>query len=406
MHHLQCVRFLRPVGALFFLLWNLQGCSAQKTDGEACPSSVCSDRGTCTYQATFPTCVCEAGYDGIVCSRCAEGFHRAADDSCVVDEECTPGLCGSTGVCVIDQGRAVCTCLLGFTGATCDRCRAGYHEAGDGGCELDQVCTPTSCTDAGTCSEDAGRVTCSCPADRSGAWCEQFAATCAMGNPCVNGRCTDPGGVIRCVCSPGYGGPTCSSCAAGFRESDAGCVTADVCAPSRCSFSGTCSVDGGVAQCACNPGYTGPTCAACASGSHRAPDFSCVADEVCAPGQCGPRGTCAVRNGVAVCECQSGYAGSTCALCYPGYHVEAEGDGGTACQLDTTCRPETCRYRGACSDDAGIARCACSAGFSGAFCETNIDDCVNSACNGRTCIDLITTNVCLCDGGVYGQVCP
>ncbi len=386
----------------------LCGCSQFSKDGASCPDTACSSHGVCTYQDTYPSCACAEGYDGVVCSRCAQGFHRATDDSCVADEVCTPGACGANGACQVEEGRVVCACTLGFTGATCTECRAGYHRTTEGSCELDLTCLPSSCADAGACSEDAGRVTCQCPADRTGAYCEQRIGSCAMGDPCsAHGRCVDTSGLVRCVCQPGYGGPTCETCYPGYAATDAGCVAGEACTASTCSFVGTCTADGGLTDCACNAGYTGGHCERCTTGFHRSSDFRCVADEDCtAHNRCSSGGTCRVEAGATVCDCLPGFAGVTCSECYPGYHAQVGADGGADCALDTTCRADTCRFHGQCSDDAGVAQCQCATGFSGSNCQTNIDDCVNSACNGRQCIDLINSNVCLCDGGVYAQVCP
>lgn len=393
------------------LLCLLGACVAEfPKDGAACPDTVCSSRGACTYRDTYPVCACADGYTGAVCSRCAEGFHRAADDSCVADEACQPGRCGPNGSCGVTGGVAECACALGYTGEACERCRAGYHATVDGGCELDQRCHATSCADAGVCSVDAGRVACACDPGRGGAFCELRTESCAQHDPCApTGSCTNTGGVVRCVCSPGYGGATCGSCAAGYLRGDAGCEPAPRCSAASCSSVGTCSVDGGAQTCACPAGYGGSACQQCTAGFHRGSDYRCVADETCqGTSRCGANGACRVQSGSAVCDCGVGYAGLSCERCAPGYHSEDAGapDGGPGCVLDTACRPETCRAHGSCADDGGVARCACSPGFTGAFCETNVDDCANSACNGARCIDLIDSNVCLCDGGVYAQVCP
>jgi hypothetical protein len=384
----------------------LVACSSPfKADGASCPASVCSGHGECTYQNTFPSCACASGYDGVVCSRCAAGFHRGPDDACLPDQVCTPGACGANGVCQIDQGLTVCACGLGFGGVTCDTCRAGYHAERDGGCALDQTCLPSSCADAGACTTAQGRVSCTCPPDRGGSFCEVRMASCAMGDPCgANGRCVDETGTLRCSCVAGYSGPRCDRCSPGYLETDAGCSLAPSCTPSTCSFSGSCSGDAGT--CACDVGYSGASCNTCAPGFHRDSAFACVADETCTAGRCSANGACRVQGGVAVCDCQTGSAGLSCETCYPGYHAEPGADGGSACVLDATCRPETCRFRGTCAADAGVVRCTCDTGYRGSNCETNSDDCVNSACNGSPCVDLINSNVCLCDGGVFGVSCP
>lgn len=378
-------------------------------DGASCARSVCSERGACTFQDTHPVCACDEGYVGAACSRCADGYHRAADDSCVVDEVCAPASCANGGACFVDEyGAAACACAIGFGGATCTDCRAGYHGVEDGGCALDEQCHDTSCARGGACATDGGRVSCTCNAGRAGEFCEQFTQRCADGDPCAaTGRCTDRDGVVRCVCQPGWGGATCATCAAGFVGTDAGCAPSDACLPSSCSFVGACSLDGGATTCACQPGYDGARCERCATGFHRALDFTCVADETCAASsRCSSNGTCREQGGATVCDCAAGYAGVACESCAPGFHQAGDVDGGVRCELDTTCRPESCRFHGDCSSDGGATACACQPGFGGAHCETNVDDCVNNACNGARCVDLLTSYVCLCDGGVYAQGCP
>lgn len=47
--------------------------------------------------------------------------------------------------------------------------------------------------------------------------------------------------------------------------------------------------------------------------------------------------------------------------------------------------------------------CECPAGFSGARCESNVDDCVDHKCaNNATCVDLVQTYECSCSKGFMG----
>ncbi len=404
-----CLNRCASLLACLVTLSLLAGCSESwPADGATCEASVCSSHGMCTYQETHPSCACEAGYTGIVCSRCSAGFHRAADSTCVADQTCMPGLCGSTGLCSVVDGLALCQCALGYSGASCSSCRAGFHAEADAGCTPDLECLSSTCAGGAACSADAGRVSCSCPTGRSGAFCEVASERCEVSNPCSShGSCLDTGGVVRCACELGYSGPTCASCYPGFAvtDADAGvCVQADLCIASSCSFAGECSVDGGVTSCACAEGYTGATCTACALGFHRGPDYRCVANQTCAAANpCALNvGTCVEVLGEVRCQCSPGFAGVTCEACAPGYHALPD----AGCALDRECRPESCRFHGACEADAGTISCTCETGFSGSNCQTNIDDCTNSACASGQCVDLISTNVCLCSGGTYGQVCP
>lgn len=372
-------------------------------DGTACDAAACNNHGTCAYKDTHPVCTCAEGYAGLVCQGCAEGLHRASDDSCVADEVCTPTQCGDYGMCSVAAGRTTCACQAGYGGLLCDTCRAGHHKLEDGSCAQDESCLPTSCSGGGTCSVTTGKVHCACNANRSGSFCETHTATCAMANPCsaTNGTCLDTDGIISCRCAPGAGGPTCATCYPGFRAAEDGsCVAADACAPSICSFAGTCTVTGGVASCGCESGYTGNHCDACAEGYHRGAGYRCVADEACTSDTCGTNGTCSVHNGVAECACHDGWAGQHCTNCYPGYHSS-----GADCVLDAECSATTCRLHGECSAANGAVSCACDSGFSGSRCETNADDCVNSACGDGTCVDLNDSNVCLCPNGHWGPSC-
>lgn len=387
----------------------LGACSSYPNDGAECPASVCSSHGACTWKATFPTCACAPGYEGVVCGQCAMGFHRVNDGSCVEDATCAEGSCGDDGTCSVVGGRRVCACAPSKAGVACSDCRAGYSPLPDAGCELDSTCTPRTCANGGACTADAGRVSCQCAAGFSGAFCEQSTQSCSVMNPCTsNGACLDQGGVVRCACDPGYGGARCEQCALGFVAADGGvCQQAQVCLASSCSFSGTCSVVDGRARCACDVGYAGPTCGACATGFRRDASFRCVANQTCASANpCQGPGACVEDAGVVGCRCAPGSAGSGCDTCAPGFHREAATDGGTTCALDSTCRPETCRFRGQCTADGGVTSCACDPGYSGSNCQTNIDDCLNSACGAGQCVDLVNANVCLCPGGTYGQVCP
>ncbi len=50
--------------------------------------------------------------------------------------------------------------------------------------------------------------------------------------------------------------------------------------------------------------------------------------------------------------------------------------------------------------------CVCHPGYTGEFCETNIDDCDPSRClEGATCEDLVNDFKCVCPPGYTGALC-
>lgn len=57
-----------------------------------------------------------------------------------------------------------------------------------------------------------------------------------------------------------------------------------------------------------------------------------------------------------------------------------------------------------CHDLINSFKCACSIGFTGSRCQTNIDDCVSSPCrNGGICHDSIAGYTCECPPGFTGK---
>ncbi|XP_030844550.1 uncharacterized protein LOC579853 isoform X8 [Strongylocentrotus purpuratus] len=67
-------------------------------------------------------------------------------------------------------------------------------------------------------------------------------------DPCENGGiCSDGVNTFTCACDPGYTGPTCRT-------------DINDCSPDPCENGGICSDGVNTFTCACYPGYTGPTC--------------------------------------------------------------------------------------------------------------------------------------------------
>jgi hypothetical protein len=89
-----------------------------------------------------------------------------------------------------------------------------------------------------------------------------------------------------------------------------------------------------------------------------------------------------------VCLCAAGYSGASC---------ETDID---------DCARNPCFNGGTCTDGVDAFTCTCAAGFSGVQCETNIDDCTASSCqNGGVCVDRVDGYVCACPAGFTGTMC-
>lgn len=86
------------------------------------------------------------------------------------------------------------------------------------------------------------------------------------------------------------------------------------------------------------------------------------------------------------CHCQAGYTGSYC---------EDEVD---------ECSPNPCQNGATCTDYLGGFSCKCVAGYHGSNCSEEINECLSQPCqNGGTCIDLTNTYKCSCPRGTQGK---
>lgn len=260
---------------------------------------------------------------------------------------------------------------------------------------------------AGRCVVENGAPACACPPERSGARCEQCAPgyqdvdgdgrclpDCSMMTElhCGRGVCSAATGVPRCACDEGYAGPRCEACAPGYQDHDGDGRCAPDCSLSgvECHGNGTCDDSSGAAACACDPGFAASDCSTCAAGfQDRDGDGVCAPDCASAALGCSGHGSCDDSSGEARCACTAGYQGDACEACAPGAQDLDE---------DGVCRPSCASAQlscavGACSEAGGVARCACTGGYVGAACDR---------CAAGT-QDLDGDGVCLpaCAGGAF-----
>ena len=87
------------------------------------------------------------------------------------------------------------------------------------------------------------------------------------------------------------------------------------------------------------------------------------------------------------CTCAAGYTGATC-----GTEVDE-------------CDSNPCQNGGLCTDNLNSFTCSCSVGFTGDTCQ-DVDDCLSNPCqNGGTCIDGDNSYTCQCGSDAVGITC-
>ncbi|XP_067134813.1 sushi, von Willebrand factor type A, EGF and pentraxin domain-containing protein 1-like [Centruroides vittatus] len=168
------------------------------------------------------------------------------------------------------------------------------------------------------------------------------------------------------------------------------------------------------------------TCEACPVGSFQPSSFqtSCIS--------CPPLTTTWIEGTISSDECREkcmpgSYSETGLEPCIPcdlGYYQDEHGQ--TFCimcpeNLTTTdiksdsesdcldydhCHNNPCMNGADCINGKFNYNCICPEGFTGIFCEKNIDDCEHLPCaEGSTCIDLVANFQCLCPPGFNGSTC-
>ncbi len=106
-------------------------------------------------------------------------------------------------------------------------------------------------------------------------------------------------------------------------------------------------------------------------------------DGLCATGK-----VCSQTPSSYTCGCPAGFTGANCEI-----------------NIDD-CTSAPCQNGGTCVDGVNSYSCTCAAGFTGTHCEINIDDCASAPCqNGGTCADGVNAYTCTCATGFTGANC-
>ena len=379
-----------------------------------CRYAQCSDHGWCASDENgAPLCLCNVGYTGASCTTCEAGFHTDALGRCAPDRSCDaqdPDPCGLHGGCDDSDGVIMCDCDMGFEGPRCTLCQPGFARDKYGEC-LTLILGPDGGPVRSTPGVDQDDPSDS-PNDPSTA-----PALCTDLSCNTHGACDGTTGSIACACSTGYSGQRCENCAvAHHRDASETCVADESCTAQSCTEHGDCEVGDGVVACTCTSGYAGSRCQDCAPGFHAAQDGACAADQDCLSTTCAGHGACASTAGVPSCACEDRYGGAHCEACVTGYHHGLDG----TCVVDEVCAANTCKPHGTCDAGSGVIVCACATGYRGqacAVCAAGFHDdgsgtcvgderCQAGSCGRQSVCDESTGSVeCRCKAGYTGDAC-
>ena len=338
---------------------------------DACADVVCDNGGVCAVQEDFAICECLPGFEGSTCELNVDdcvGTPCVNDGTCVdglesFECECAPGFTGALCEANIDDC-AVMPCLNGGdcvdgVGAFACVCVSGYEGTL---CETSiDDCTPNPCANGGSCIDGLNAFACECPAGFEGLTCETNIDEC-VGVVCENGGdCVDGANGFACECAPGFEGALCE-------------IDVDECAVSPCKNGGTCSDGADAFACVCAKGFEGPTCE--------------INIDDCTADSCLNNGKCIDGVNIFSCECPAGFIGATCFI-----NVNE-------------CKSGPCENGGICFDGANAFTCQCAPGFDGPTCGHNVDDCALQPCdNGGTCVDGVNGYTCDCPAPFGGGDC-
>eukprot|EP01062_Namystynia_karyoxenos_P040746 TRINITY_DN2966_c3_g1_i1.p1 TRINITY_DN2966_c3_g1~~TRINITY_DN2966_c3_g1_i1.p1 ORF type:complete len:1062 (+),score=325.88 TRINITY_DN2966_c3_g1_i1:113-3298(+) len=312
-------------------------------------AATCSGHGSCeegVLAGRLGQCNCDPGWYPLDVKACPAGGGQCAE-ACSLKCECAND---THGACAADPAAPA-------EGAVCE-CHKGWAPQGRaaGGCGI-----PCSCSEQhGTCGAD-GRCSCEpgwgppappgwTPGDAPGLACSCQAAVQCSGH----GDCVWRDGAPRCECEAGW-------LPAGA-DTGPGAKCVRYCVDAQCGGHGSCRTGGALAGlCACAGHWGGPNCTECESGWYPPPGRTALRSaealaenssaNASAP-TAAPSGGPAPAAAACTLQCQPDWAGAWAGPC-------------ATLGESTRC----CSGRGSCALANGSASCQCIAGWSGTSCD-------------------------------------
>ncbi|KRT83956.1 EGF-like domain containing protein [Oryctes borbonicus] len=405
-------------------------CEIEVTTEIQCPSNPCANGGTCQLKVVngttnTVTCICADGFSGEHCEtdidyckhhqcqnngNCRDGKYNYTCDCthtgyggpfCTENiNECALSPCLNGGLCFDNYGSYWCQCTRGFDGPNCD------HEI--------RECESQPCLNNGICEDILDGYQCRCPPGFSGMHCELASQHRQV--PCdSNAQCEPYGSCInnKCICNSDYAGERCEekigdcsvlpcinggTCKLSHNGYVCECPTYWMgdrcerqytqCDTNPCLNDGICKMDLITREriCECLPGYDGRFCNTCMK-----PDCLSIPNDVCMSNPCPPNANCIPLPGEAnyTCECKSGFQEPHCT------DIDE-------CEIPNQ---HPCND-GICKNTIGSFQCYCKPGFTGEYCDLDIDECLSLPCqNSGKCINKINNYECQCPAGYTGKNC-
>ncbi|UJR36701.1 hypothetical protein I4U23_029418 [Adineta vaga] len=336
----------------------------------------CADSNPCQPNPCGPG-KCEVTSDihnGYIC-RCLDGTIQLTN--CTTPKNpCTTLPCGSNGRCISLSAAPkgyMCMCQSdGITFTTIDTCPT-----------TNSICTHLTCRNGGTCvpfsanepscnTGKIGSVCCQCPPNYTGLRCERELDFCSS-NPCKkNGRCLSGKSGYRCQCYEGFTGENCE-----VRIVNSGCLS--------------------------NPCTVG----ICYQLNQNGPAYVCICPDGTLNLSC--NSTNSTRNPLVLPTIPSQTTTPIATLMFNNNAKYGGGGSGNNLRSVSICTPtsrSTCNGGECILGVEGVYVCQCREGYTGVYCENNINECASNPClGGGICYDLVNAYSCFCPDRTFRPQC-